>query len=329
VSDGSVTRIAVPEPEGVSAVAVNLTTVRPRHRGFLTAYDCDHPRPTVSSHNYVRDQTVAHATIVPLGPSKEICVYASRATNLVIDLTGRFTGDLADSTARRVLDTRVDGDRQPQPAMEPIVVDVGTAEVAAFTITAIGATGRGYVRVAPCGLGEDTSNLNMDGPDPVPNAAIVRPGDDGTVCVTTSTPAHLVLDRLATLPDDAGLVVEPPRRVADTRDGQQVPAGGVLRMSASELGVDGSTTGVLLNLTATRSGAGYVTASGCDGPTPATSSLNLDPGAVVANFVVIAPDGDGDICLRTTATTDLVADVQGRVGAGFEGTATRLLDTRG
>jgi hypothetical protein len=328
VPDGSITRIAVPDPDGVTAVAVNLTTVRPRHRGFLTAYDCDQPRPTVSSHNYVRDQTVAHATIVPLGPSKEICVYASSATNLIVDLTGRFTGDVADPIATRVLDTRFDGDRQPRPAFQPIVVDVGTTEVAAFTITAIGATERGYVRVAPCGSDDDTSNLNMDGPDPVPNAAIVRPGGDGTVCVTTSTRAHLLLDRLATLPDGGGLVVEPPRRVADSRDAQQVPAGGVLGLSGSELGVDESTTGVLLNLTAARSGVGYVIASGCAGPVPETSSLNLTPGAVAANFVVIAPDADGDICLRTTATTDLIVDVQGRIGAGFEGAATRLLDTR-
>ena len=328
VPDDSLTRIAVPDPDGVSAVAVNLTTVRPRHRGYLTAYDCDQPRPTVSSHNYVRDQTVAHATIVPLGPSKEVCVYASTATNLVVDLTGRFTGDVADSTATRVLDTRVADDRQPQPAFQPIVVDVGTTEVAAFTITAIGAAERGYVRVAPCGPGEDTSNLNMEGPDPVPNAAIVRPAEDGTVCVTTSTRAHLVLDRLATLPDDAGLAVEPPRRVIDTRAGQQVPAGGSLRMTATDLGVDATTTGVLLNLTATRSDPGYVTAAGCAGPVPETSSLNIAPGTVAANFVVIAPDAEGDICVSTTATTDLVIDVQGRIGGGFEGAASRLLDTR-
>ena len=328
VADDSITRIAVPDADDVSAVAVNLTTVRPRHRGFLTAYDCDRPRPDVSSHNYVRAQTVAHATIVPVGASGDICVYASTATNLVVDLTGRFTGDVADPVATRVLDTRTDGDRTPRAPFDPIVVDVGTTDAAAYTITAIGATERGFVRVAPCAEGEDTSNLNMNGPDPVPNAAIVRPAPDGTVCVTTSTRAHLVLDRLATLPDGAGLVVEPARRVADTRRSAPVAAGGTLRLTAAQLGVDDTTSGVLLNLTATGSGHGYVTAAACDAEQPETSSLNLAPGAVVANFVVIAPGADGDICLRTTGTTDLIVDVQGRIGAGFGGAATRLLDTR-
>lgn len=336
VDDGSTTRIPIPDADGVAAVAVNLTTVRPRHRGFLTAYDCDAPRPTASSHNYRRGQTVAHATVVPVGTSGEICVFASTATNLVVDLTGRFTGDLSNPTATRLLDTRTGG--RPQPAGEPIVVDVGTTDTAAFTITAIGAAERGFVSVTPCGSGDGTSNLNMNGPDPVPNAAIVRPGDDGTVCVTTSTGAHLVLDRLATLPDGAGLVVEPARRIADTRPTDPVPAGGTLRLDPDDLGVTtdtttttdttGITTGVLLNLTATNSGHGYVTAFGCDDGEPTTSSLNLSPGAVVANFVVIAPDADGEICLRTTGATDLIVDVQGRIGAGFEGAATRLLDTR-
>lgn len=325
VAEGSTTRIPIPDPEGVTAVAVNLTTVRPRHRGFLTAYDCDLPRPDVSSHNHLRDQTVAHATIVPVGPSGAVCVYASRATNLVVDLTGRFTAELSDRTAHRVLDTRTGGGR-PQPAGTPIVVDVGTVDTAAFTVTAIGATDRGFVRVAPCSAADDTSNVNMEGPAPVPNAAVVRPAGDGTVCVETSTPAHLLLDRLATFPDTAGLSVEPADRIVDTRPTGQLPAGGTLRLPDLEL--EDTTTGVLLNLTATRSGHGYVTAAGCDAPPPETSSLNLAPGSVVANFVVIAPDADGDICLTSTAPTDLIVDVQGRVGTGFEGAVQRLLDTR-
>jgi hypothetical protein len=137
---------------------------------------------------------------------------------------------------------------------------------------------------------------------------------------------------LATFSDSTGPTVEPARRVVDTRSSRPLPAGGTLTIAAADLGIDPgageATTGVLLNLTGLRSEPGYVTAYGCDDGEPATSSLNLAPGQVVANFVVIAPDADGDICLRSTATTDLVVDVQGRIGAGFDGTADRLLDTR-
>lgn len=326
VPDGSITKISVPDPDGVSAVAINLTTVRPRHRGYLTAYSCDAPRPSVSSHNHRRGQTVAHATIVPVGPSGQICVFASVATNLVVDLTGRFTGDITTSAAARVLDTRPAAG--PALAGDPVVVDVGTTDTAAFTITAIGATERGFVSVTRCGLGAGTSNLNMNGPDPVPNVAIVQPGPDGKVCVTPSTRTHLVLDRLAVLPGNDGLVVEAARRVADTRSASPLGAGGTLRLAGERLETEPGTTGVLLNITATRSAPGFVTAFGCaDGP-PATSNLNLSPGSVVANFAVVAPDRDGAVCLRTTGTTDLVVDVQGRVGDGFAGEASRLLDTR-
>ena len=337
VEDGSTTRIPVPgAADGVTAVAVNLTTTQPRHRGFLTAYDCDRPRPDVSNHNFVRDQTVAHATIVPVGPSGEICVYASTATNLIVDVTGRFTADIATTASERLVDTRLDGDRQPHGPFDPIVVDVGTTDTVALTLTAIGATERSFVRVAPCDDTEDTSNVNMNGPDPVPNAAVVRPGADGTVCVTSSTTAHLLLDRLATFPESVGIRAEPPRRAVDTRKGDALSAGQVLALDAADLGLaePGApsaepTAGVLLNLTATRSaGRGFISAYGCADGEPETSSLNLAPAANVANFVIVAPDADGAICLRTTVATDLIVDVQGRVGPAFEGLPSRLLDTR-
>ena len=339
VGERSTTRIAIPNPTGVAAVAVNLTTTEPRHRGFLTAYDCVDPRPTVSNHNYVRGQTVAHATIVPVGPTGEICVFSLRATNLVVDVTGRFGSDLAAGASERLLDTR---DGLPQPPHEPAVIDTGSTNPAAFTITAVGAEGRGWVRLAPCGDDAETSNLNVVGPDANPNAAFVRPAADGTVCLTASVPTHLVLDRLVEVPSapasepDAPvqdrMVVQPPRRVVDTRDTVPVPAGGLLRLSAAQLGLDQLETparGVLLNLTGTRSGRGFVRAFGCDDTEPSTSNLNVSPGQVVANLVIVSPDADGDICLRSSTTTDLVVDVQGHVVDGFEGTALRVLDTRG
>jgi hypothetical protein len=342
VGERSTTRIAIPNPSGVAAVAVNLTTTQPRHRGFLTAYDCVEPRPTLSNHNYVRGQTIAHATVVPIGPTGEICVFSSRATNLVVDITGRFDGDLADSASARLHDTRIDGDRLPQPPGEPTAVDTGSTNAAAFTITAVGAEGRGWVRLAPCGDDAETSNLNVLGSDANPNAAFVRPAADGTVCLTASVPTHLVLDRLVDFPaaptsePDAvlqdGMVVQTPRRVVDTRDTVPVPAGGLLRLSAAQLGLDqleSPVRGVLLNLTGTRSGRGFVRAFGCDGAEPPTSDLNVSPGEVVANLVIVSPDADGDVCLRSSTTTDLVVDVQGHIVDGFEGAAVRILDTRG
>ena len=56
-------------------MALNLTTTAPRALGFLTAYDCDDARPTVSNHNYTRDLIAAHAAIVPVSASGEARQY--------------------------------------------------------------------------------------------------------------------------------------------------------------------------------------------------------------------------------------------------------------
>lgn len=331
VPDGSTTRISVPDGERTSAVAVNLTTTQPRRRGFLTAWDCSLPRPVVSSHNFVRGQTVAHSTVVPVGAGGEICVYASSATNLIVDLAGRFTGEVTDDGAGRLSDTRRTG--RPVTAERPLTVPVDSpdeAAVSVFTLTGVGATGRGWVRLAPCGSTATTSNLNVDGPAANPNAVVARPVD-GRLCANSSVPVNVVVDRLVTFADPAAFEVDTPERVADTRRTGALPAGGVLRLSATALGTDDpadTTVGLLLNVTGTRSGRGNVAVYGCDDGRPATSSLNLTPAGTVANFVVVAPDADGEVCLRTSAATDLVVDLQGRVVSGFEGDQRRLLDSR-
>ncbi len=99
---GTVARVAIPDAAGVAAVSLNLTTDDPRAGGFLTAYDCDQPRPEISNHNFARDATVAHAAIVPVSAAGEVCVYTNTSTNLIVDVTGRFGDDGCD---RRQLDT--------------------------------------------------------------------------------------------------------------------------------------------------------------------------------------------------------------------------------
>jgi hypothetical protein len=131
-------------------VALNLTTVDPRTAGFLTAYDCDGPVPLISNHNFVRDEIVAHSAIVPVSATGEVCIYNSAGTNLVVDLTGRFTAaaGLGDAAESRLVDTRDRGTRQP--AQTPLAVDVtdgdATPSPVALTITVVaGGTVRQHV----------------------------------------------------------------------------------------------------------------------------------------------------------------------------------------
>jgi hypothetical protein len=47
-------------------------------------------RPTTSSLNYTAGQTVANSAIVKVGDAGKVCVYTSRATDVVIDTTGHL-----------------------------------------------------------------------------------------------------------------------------------------------------------------------------------------------------------------------------------------------
>ena len=331
VGNDSTTRIEIPDADGVEAVALNLTTTDPRRNGHLTAYACDGERPTTSNHNYSRAQVVAHSAIVPVNGDGEVCVHSHTATNLIVDVTGRFDSDagITSSTPERLRDTRSNG--SPQPAFTPLVVPAGPPGVpVALTVTALGATQPGWVRVAPCDSNDTTSNLNMYDAAPVPNVAVVASGADGTVCVTASVPTHLLVDRFVTFDDESGVAPISPRRVHDSRQlGGPVGAGEVVRLTRQQLG-NTPATGVMLNLTSTGSTApGYLAAYPCKRGRPDTSNLNFAPGTVVANFAIIEPDVDGDVCVYASAPTHVVIDLMGTTTAGFTGGApVRLLDTR-
>ena len=165
-------------------------------------------------------------------------------------------------------------------------------------VTAVEAAGPGWVRAAPCDSTDTTSTVNFRDTSPVPNVAVVVPGADGTICVTSSVATHLIVDRFLQFGDDSEVAVVPPKRVLDTREspGTRIDGGGVAVLDGAALGVTDSTTGVMLNLTTTDpAGGGFLTAYPCLTGRPTTSNLNFTPGDVVANFVIVEPDASGDV----------------------------------
>ena len=105
-----------------------------------------------------------------------------------------------------------------------------------------------------------------------------------------------------------------------------LPAGGVFRVPVPiGAGVPA------LNVTAIRPQAdGFVTAFPCDRTRPTTSNLNYRAGDTTAAAVLVRPDATGQVCIFSSAATDLVVDLAGTLGAGFvpEPTPRRLTDTR-
>lgn len=332
--DGSILRIPIPEPAGVEAVALNLTTVGPRAPGFLTAFPCDTPLPTLSNHNYGRAQIVAHSVVTRVGATGEVCVYVHRSAQVIVDITGRFSAGagIAPGVPERLLDTRLAGGRLAAGAERQLPLFTTAPGAAALSVTALGSDGPGFVRVAPCGATADTSTVNVGGPAAVPNLTVVEGSPVAPLCVTASRPMDVVVDSFVAFGEANGVEVTDPVRVLDTRTGDAPPLepGTVVELDGAELGVGPTTTGVMLNLTAADARSlGFLTAYPCASGRPDTSSLNYSPGDVVANFVIVQPDTAGKVCVYTFGRTHVVVDAVGTTTTGFTGSAPRrLLDTR-
>ena len=87
-----------------------------------------------------------------------------------------------------------------------------------------------------------------------------------------------------------------------------------------------------LNVTATNSSAnGWIAAYPCGSPIPNASNVNLSPGLTRATLVAVKIGTGGNVCLYTSKSTDIIADLQGYAPAGSPFVATvpeRLLETR-
>lgn len=144
-------------------------------------------------------------------------------------------------------------------------------------------------------------------------------------------------------PTARGFTALEPQRVFDTRrdqpDGaiavEKVRYGGARVFRAGLAGTAGvpseGVAAVLLNLTVVDpQAAGFATVYPCDAQPP-TSNVNYAAGQTTANALIAALSPFGEICVYSSADTDLVADVEGWFpdDSGFNVlTPTRLFDTR-
>jgi hypothetical protein len=78
-------------PAGVSAYSLNITVDRTLGPGFISIYPQGGAAPLVSTLNYVANQTIANAAIVPAGTGGGITAVAGvSGTDLIIDINGYF-----------------------------------------------------------------------------------------------------------------------------------------------------------------------------------------------------------------------------------------------
>jgi len=363
---GSVIELSVAGRGGVatdaSAVVLNVTATSPEGAGFVTVYPCDEPRPNASSLNFALGSTVAAAVVAKVGSDGTVCLFTSNTTHLVADVGGWFPAktDFRPLPPGRLLDSRtgfatVDGlaagqGTPPGGGVTTLPVagrgGVGPdASAVVLNVTATGAGGTGFVTVYPCTEGRpNASNVNFHVGATTSTAVIATVDPAGTVCLFSSASTELVADVTGWFAGTAGFSPLQPSRLLDTRFGEStvdgMAAGGGLRQAGSvtELtvvgrgGVAENAEAVVLNLTvAGPSGPGFIVAYPCASGRPNASHLNFTTAGIVAAAVIAKVDPSGKVCLFTSTSTQLIADVNGAFPAisDFEPLApARLLDTR-
>jgi hypothetical protein len=201
-------------PADSTAVSLNVGVVNASENGFITVYPCDEELPLASSVNFAPGQTVSNSVNALLDDDGQVCVYASKTVNVIVDVNATVPegGSPIPLVPARLIDTRmgddnttVDGEfegRGRVPAGFVVNLDVaGRGEVpedaTAVTINvgAVRASGPGYLTIFPCGTDQPfASSVNYRGDDVISNSVVAQLGDDGKICIYTLQETDLIAD---------------------------------------------------------------------------------------------------------------------------------------
>ncbi len=326
-------------PLDAVAVSVNVTVVNPRSSGHVTLYPCGAAVPTVSTINTRAATTMSNGAIVVVGVAGSICVTASVATHVVIDVNGAFSptsGFVALSPAR-AKDTRPGAVPTSGATIAVPLASIPGAPPVPFTAVlnlTVLATANGAVRVFTCGAAVPKLPSMAYVAGQIRNSSqLVRTDALGKVCVTTTGGADVIVDLMGALDRTADIRPTTLRRLLDTRSGVRVAAGATVRIPVAGVGGTPSApppSGALLSLTiVSPADSGYAVAFPCAGGAPRTALVNFVANRSGANAGVVGIDSSGAVCVRSNVATHLVVDYGGWVGSGLTTfPPARVLDTR-
>jgi len=185
---------------GVSAVVVNITAVNATSSGFITVWPSGTAQQQTSNLNFQAGQNIPNLVVVPVGADGKIQLFngSGGTVQLLADVTGYILGGVptapgavATLSPSRVMDTRSNlGVNGPVPSMGTASLQVtGKGGVPAtgvsavvVNITAVNATSSGFITVWPSGTAQQqTSNLNFQAGQNIPNLVVVPVGADGKI----------------------------------------------------------------------------------------------------------------------------------------------------
>lgn len=234
----------------VAAVSLNVTatgTSASKFGGYVTAYPCGE-RPNASNLNFVSNQSVPNAVIVPVSATGTVCFYVYGQADLIADVNGWFAGGSGFNTLAptRVFDTRsglggvpvakvgaLDGSGVPlrvQVAGTNGVPSGGSAAAVMMNVTVDATTASaygGYVTAYPCGgAPPNSSNINFVSGQTIANSVVAPLSADGTVCFYVYGEAHVLADITGWLASGSTVYTAmTPTRFSDTRSGVGVIPG--------------------------------------------------------------------------------------------------------
>jgi hypothetical protein len=319
----------------VSAVAVNITSIKPSGNTWLAAFPTGYPKPDSSTLNPRVGAIVPNMSIVGLGTDGTFSLYNNAAdVHVTVDVMGYFRTSAAAKmmplSPSRVLDTRtgVGVRKGPLNGGQPVALQVlGKGGVPASGVDAViinlgsmRATTDGWITAWPTGVARPTvANLTYRAGQVVPNLMMCKVGPDGKINIEASSgQVHLIGDVVGCF-TSTGSQLSPiaPSRLLDTRKGVGAPlarigAGKSLNLKVTGVGsVPTSATAVALNVSAVRPTVQtFLTIFPTGEKMPVASSLNPDPGAVSANLVVAKVGKGGQVTIyNDKGNVDLLADV--------------------
>lgn len=182
---GNTTIGSVAIPNGITAVALNVTVTNPTMSGYLTVYpNSAATRPTVSNLNFSANQTIANLVIVPVGADGKVDFFNGTAgtTDVIADVAGYFSPGTSGAKFHaigpdRVVDTRIglgNGGPGSVGANGVLGLPVPASATAVLTnLTVASTTASGYLTAYPDPNRPTVSNLNFSAGQAVPNLAIV------------------------------------------------------------------------------------------------------------------------------------------------------------
>lgn len=300
-------------PPGATAAALTLESRDPTGPGYFTAYPCGGQRPMTSSLNFVAGQRRAAQVLATLSPERTVCVFSYDAADMDVDLQGWFVPTGATRftpvVPTRLLDTRETG----RQAMSVIPVPPGATAVA-LSMVGLDAGSPGSLTAWSCGPQPDLAQIHFGPGEIIAGAAYVLASAQGTVCVSTSVSADVVVDITGTFSPGGNLRYTPAvvTRMLDTREGiggwqDQLNVGQTVDLRPAPPGaqaVSGTITMVQPRI------SGWLRATPC-GQSQLSSSVNAPLGAILANSLTVGLSADQRLCIQTYRNTHALFDISG------------------